>query len=120
MGLNQAKALFDSDAPSSERFTVVWLDHFVGDEKTFYNAQNRLRAAPTVRQLNLFSDAKKCKDFIKSSSIGQRVILIVSDEFAATLLPKIHPLSRVSAIYLRLSQPKGKEAWHKLFFKVKL
>lgn len=101
---------------NSETFSLVWLDATVNNSQENINAQDRLRGL--TNHLKTFTDDDQCEQYIRSVSIDEQIILIVSGHLSQVLVPRIHRLRQVSSIYVYCMDKAKNEQWSKQFNKV--
>ena len=101
-----------------ETFSLVWLDASVNSSQQNVKAQQQLRTS--INYLKTFEHVDKCEQYIRSVFKEDRIILIVSGRLGQEIVPRIHQLQQVSAIYVHcLSADKKKyEQWAKNYAKV--
>lgn len=99
---------FGRVSPSTARrnTSVVWLDAELDNELSHVDTQIKLKNA--IGYLRTFNDIDECEQYIEQ--IGQmnqarpaaeeKLLVIVSPEFALTLLPRIHDCSQVQSVYI--------------------
>ena len=80
-----------------------------------------LQAQDLFRQfynVEIFTDGDDCHRFIKSKS-NKSFIIIVSGRLSRTLVPEIHELPHISAIYIYCQDQVRHSEWSKNFAKVR-
>ncbi|CAF4528631.1 unnamed protein product [Rotaria sp. Silwood2] len=100
-----------------ETFSLIWLDASVNDTQENIDAQHQLRTS--INFLKIFEDADKCEQYIRSVPKDDRIVFIVSGRFGEIIVPRIHSLRQVSAIYVYCKDKKRNELWSNQFKKVK-
>ncbi|CAF1236295.1 unnamed protein product, partial [Rotaria sordida] len=100
-----------------ETFTLLWLDAEVNTKEENKHAQKRLRSI--INHLIIHHDQKECQQYIMSCSAQDRLILIVSGRLSKELIPQIHNLRQVSAVYIYCWDKKAYKQWAKQFTKIK-
>ncbi len=101
-----------------ETFSLVWLDR-TGDKSTKKNAmQQDLRAV--INYLQIFHHEMDCEEYIKRSSKDEYVILIVEDQVGEKLLPKIHHIEQIFAIYISTTKQNLDQSWMNEYNKVRV
>src|SRR5690349_296639 len=91
-----------------EIFSLIWLDTNVHHEGN-QDMQQKLR--PIINHLKKFEDGEECKQYIKQRTKHDRLVLIVSSELGRQVIPAIHKLRQVSAIYVRSTDKTSDEQW---------
>ena len=81
-----------------ETFSLAWLDAQV--DSTEENKQTQQQLRQIINHLKTFHDQQQCHDYITSLSSQDRLVLIVSGQYGQKLVPQIHSLRQVSAIYI--------------------
>ena len=94
-----------------ETFSLLWLDAQVNTSEENRQAQRKLRQV--INHLRIFDDENICKKYISYSSNQDRFVLIVSGRLGQQIVPEIHNLRQISAIYVYCSNKKLNEAWAK-------
>ena len=109
-----------SPLPSSnpEPVCLVWLDSSVNEAKDNLDAQRELRLI--INQLITFTEVQPCEQYICQTAKDDRIFLIVSGGLGRDILPKIHQLSQLCAVYVYCMDKKRNEEWAKAFKKVSL
>jgi len=100
-----------------EIFSLIWLDNSVNQSSENFDCQRKLRAS--INYLKTFDDNNQCEQYIRNLSQNDRLILIVSGRLGQQILPCIHNLQQVIAIYVYCIDKETNEQWTKQFFKVK-
>jgi hypothetical protein len=108
-------ALGDDD--TLEIFSLVWLDAAVNSTKENLDVQQQLRAL--INQFKPFDNLKECLQYIRNISRQNRIIIIVSGRLGREIVPRIHRLRQVSAIYVYCMDKEKNEKWASKFPKVK-
>ncbi|CAF3122768.1 unnamed protein product [Rotaria sp. Silwood2] len=102
---------------STNDFVIVWLDS--GIEKTKGNRETKAFIRQLVRnRLLTFDDPDKCVDNITDESTTKRVFIIVSNIFGEKVIPLIHELPYIQAIYIYCGDQKKAEAWTQPYSKI--
>ncbi|CAF1436059.1 unnamed protein product [Rotaria sp. Silwood1] len=90
-------------------FAIIWLDN--GIEKTKGNRDTKVFIRQLVKhRLLTYDDPDKCIDDITDGSI-KRVFLIVSNAFGPNVIPVIHEISYIQAIYVFCGDQQKAQAW---------
>ena len=100
-----------------EPFFLLWLDASVNTSDENIKAQKTLRES--INFLRTFEDPDVCEQYIRSISPYDQIIFIVSGRLGKIVVPHIHCLRQVSAIYVYCHDKKLNEEWSKPFKKVK-
>ena len=107
--------------PSQERnpqnFLLIWADANINQSKL--DSQNTLTELRSiVNNVNLCTTADQCIQFLKDTQ-NEKAFLIVSGSLGETLVPQIHSLPQVDAIYVFCSNKPRHEQWAKQYVKIK-
>lgn len=99
-----------------ETYSIIWLNSSVHSSDEITKAQQRLRIC--VNHSKVFEDCSQCEDYIRSISSDDRLILIVDDQYARQIVPRIEQLRQVSSIYIYGSNKNTTQQWAEQFLKV--
>ncbi|CAF4609795.1 unnamed protein product, partial [Rotaria sp. Silwood2] len=99
-----------------ETFSLLWLDEKVNTKEENKHAQKRLRS--TINHVIIFHDQTECQQYIMSSSEQDRIVLIISGRLSKELIPHIHRLRQLSAVYVYCWNRKAYKHWAKQFPKL--
>jgi hypothetical protein len=99
-----------------ESLSLIWLDANVNISRENLDVQKRLRS--TINFLKTFHDVAECEAHIRSVPAGDRVLFIVSGGLGRDIVPRIHMLRQVIAIYVFCSNKQIHEQWTKPYTKV--
>ena len=113
-----ASALPTSDKTNLESYTLIWLDQAVNNDRENIQAQARIREA--INNIKLFQKSDECSKYIHSLSKDDRVVMIVSGRIGQEVVPTVHQLPQVCAIYVYCMNKAKYEQWAKDFPKVGL
>jgi hypothetical protein len=105
-----------SDRRNLETFSLLWLDAQVNTTEENRQAQRKLRQI--INHLRTFDDQNECEQYISYASNQDRFVLIVSGRLGRQIVPEIHHLRQLSAIYVYCSDKKLNEEWAKNYTKV--
>ncbi|CAF1431777.1 unnamed protein product [Adineta ricciae] len=100
-----------------ESLSLIWLDANVDNSIENVVIQNQLRSI--VNYLKTFQDATECENYIRSMLDGDRVLFIVSGRLGQYIVPRIHKLRQILAIYVFCCREQDHKEWAKKFTKVK-
>jgi hypothetical protein len=103
---------------SSRNFDIIWLDPSVKTDGAILKAQQVLRTTLTTH-IEAFSDASKCHNHIKSLSTENQIVLIVSGQLGRELVPAVHELPHILAIYVFCMNQQAYKQWSSEFQKVR-
>jgi hypothetical protein len=99
-----------------ETFALLWLDAAVNTSEENREAQQRLRS--TINHVTTFEDPNLCQQHIRSVYLQDRLVLIVSGRLGQEVVPRIHQVRQLSAIYVYCMDKQRNEKWAKNFTKV--
>jgi hypothetical protein len=108
---------FEANNNNAENFVLMWIDAAVNSNEENLNAQKNL--AKIHDQFNTFESVDECENAIQQLSKTSRAIIIVSGGFGRELLPRIHELEQVLAIYVFCMDQAKYLEWARQFNKVK-
>ncbi|CAM4923075.1 unnamed protein product [Rotaria socialis] len=114
---NDAKMATFMIEENLETFSLIWLDASVNETQENIDAQHQLRTS--INFLKTFDDADKCETYIKSLQRDDRVVLIASGRLGQIIVPRIHSLRQLAAIYVYCKDKKRNELWANQFKKVR-
>ena len=107
-------SLYDNNL---ETCFLVWLDPSKSENQTYREAQKQLRKS--INQITTLDDVDACDQHIRCVPKEDRIILVVHGQLAREIIPRIHPLRQVFAIYIySMEKNKRNDEWVKEFQKV--
>ena len=96
---------------------LVWLDvNITSSNEDSQNILQQLRSI--VNDINLFTDPNDCVDFLSDVQM-EKVFIIISDSLGQHLVPFIHPMTQIDAIYIFCGDKRRHEEWTKSWSKIK-
>lgn len=123
MGSSATSGLTPPALPSSTRttenletFSLLWLDENVNSTEQNINAQKKLKTV--MNQLKTFENTQVYQQYIQQNTSTNSIVLIVSGKCGRELIPTIHELSQLNAIYVYCMDIKSNEVWTKNYRKV--
>jgi hypothetical protein len=102
----------------AENVTALWLDAAVNTNPENRKIEQKLRTL--INPLKTFDSKNQCEKYIRSVSSQEQILLIVSGQLGRELVPHIHNLPQVIAIYVYCRDKKANEEWASHFTKVKI
>jgi hypothetical protein len=108
--------LITSSDDNLETFSLLWLDASVNKTKDNRYAQEELQTI--FNQLKTFENPNQCEQYIKSMSLEDRIVLIVSGQLGRELVPRIHPLEQLLSVYVYCYDQNINEQWSSQYAKV--
>ncbi|CAF0775832.1 unnamed protein product [Adineta steineri] len=115
MGASHKKHVDDDS--NLEIYSIIWLIPPCYNSEDVYKIQQRLRIS--INYLKIFEDNIQCEEYIRSVSSEDRLILIVNDQFARQLVPRIEQLRQVHSIYIHYLDKNINQQWFEQFSKIK-
>jgi hypothetical protein len=98
--------------------TTLWLDVEVNTNPENRKTEQKLRTL--INPLKTFDNKNQCEKYIRSVSAQEQLLLIVSGGLGRELVPHIHNLPQVIAIYVYCKDKKAIEPWAINFTKVNI
>ena len=98
-----------------EAFSVLWCDAKVN--LTEENRQTHVELRKSINYLKKFEAIEECKMYIHEHS-EEKIVLIVSGNFGRRLVPEIHNLGNVVAIYIYCRNKEAHKQWSSAYNKV--
>jgi hypothetical protein len=114
-----------SDLPARGRLNIqvvqnvllIWLDNNIDDKNDdCRNTIAQLRCV--VNTINMFADSDRCIQFIENMN-DQKACMIISGSLGEHIVPRIHSMSQVDAIFIFCGNKKRHEQWSKKWSKIK-
>jgi len=101
-----------------QNFRLIWLDSSIDevDDEDSINTIRELRKV--VNTVNKFIDVDECVDFMTDIE-DEKIFLIVSGSLGQHLVPNIHDLPQLDAIYIFCENKSRHEQWIKEWVKIK-
>ena len=100
-----------------QNYLLVWLDtNVTASSDDSQHTLQQLRSV--VNDVNLFMEPDECVAFLKNIQL-EKVFLIASGSLGQDLLPRIHLLTQIDAIYIFCGDKSRHEGWVKKWPKVK-
>ncbi|CAF1356013.1 unnamed protein product, partial [Didymodactylos carnosus] len=98
-----------------ETFALLWLDQNVNESKDNLETQAQLRQS--INCLLTFETANECEEHIRERK-DEKIVLIVSGRLGREIVPRVHDLSQLSAIYVYCMDQTTNERWAKSYEKL--
>ncbi|CAF3367470.1 unnamed protein product [Rotaria socialis] len=115
MGASHKKPQDDS---SLEIYSLIWLNPSFHDSEEIVKAQKKLRSS--INHLNIFENSYECEEYIRSAnSTCNRFIIIINDELARQIIPRIQQLQQVYSIYIHCLDKQTNLPWSQQYLKIK-
>lgn len=77
-------------------YSLVWLDGKIDTDKYIHVQQS---LGFFIDHFQIFNESNTCEEYIRSTSVDVRIILIVNGNLGEQLIPRIHQLRQIYAIY---------------------
>lgn len=103
------------DLATFKNFKFVTLDGLQIETRDVYD-----KISGTFQWEMCESQEERCVDFIQTKCAGQRVFLISSGGLGANLVPKIHELPQIYAIYIYCADVDSHKKWADKFSKIRV
>ncbi len=110
-----SKMNYGVDKKNTDNLILVWLDSSVNNKENL-SAQIQLR--DIIADLHTFEDIPTCHEYIKSVPEEKQIVLTVSGRLGEELVPQIHELASIIAIYVFCIDQTKYAIWAKNFQKV--
>ncbi|CAF1073745.1 unnamed protein product [Rotaria sp. Silwood1] len=105
------------DDSNLEIYSLIWLDPTFHNNDEIVKAQQKLRIS--INYLKIFENCYQCEEYIRSVNSFNRFILIINDELARQIVPRIEQLRQVYSIYIHCLDKIINQQWAKQFLKIK-
>jgi Tfp pilus assembly protein PilF len=100
-----------------QNFLLVWLDTSItSSNKDSQNTLQQLRSV--VNDITLFTDPDECVTFIQGVQT-EKAFIITSGSLGQALVPCVHPMAQVTAIFIFCGDQRRHEQWAKAWPKIK-
>ncbi|CAF0753765.1 unnamed protein product [Didymodactylos carnosus] len=102
-----------------EPYQLLWLDGDMTETPKKLAVQRKLRGI--INQLKTFDKVKDCEKQLLSlsSDVDEKVILIINDQFSRELLPAVHDMKQLCAVYIYCATVEHIDKWRCQFAKAK-
>lgn len=94
----------------------IWLSNSINTCRKVVDIPEQVRS--NDNNIKTFENSIECEQFICSLSNNDRAVFIVDDLLGQQIIPRIHELRQVFAIYVYSTEIKINESWFKQFSKV--
>ena len=101
-----------------QNFVLLWLDLNVSVALDDEHRDIINQVRQIIYDINIFSDANKCLDYLYEIK-HEKIFMIVSGSLGQHIVPHIHNMSKLDAIYVFCGQPANHEKWAQEWPKVK-
>ncbi|CAF1146534.1 unnamed protein product [Adineta steineri] len=110
--LNDVTVRQRTDIEGIQNILLVWLDNNIDNNNTdCCNTVEQLKRI--VPNINAFTDDNKCIQFIQTNT-DRKIYIIISDTFGKQVVPRIHDISQVDAIFIFGKNKESYEKWVKI------
>ena len=100
-----------------EDFSVLWCDSNVN--ATQENRQTQIGLRKPINFLRTFETSKECKSYIQRHA-EEKIVLVVSGTLGQQLVPEVHHLAQVNAVYVYCRKKEEHSEWSRAYDKVSL
>ncbi|CAF2517858.1 unnamed protein product [Rotaria sp. Silwood2] len=115
--LSPTEFVLPSKTTYFETFILVWLDPNVDTNTENVKTQECLREILTC--LITFDTVEACQNWLKKCCSDEKIILIVSGAYGQQIVPQIHHLSAIVAIYIYCLDIERNKDWTQNFAKIR-
>ncbi|CAF0831567.1 unnamed protein product, partial [Didymodactylos carnosus] len=98
-----------------ETFTLVWLDINNSTDEHF---QLQQKLGLNFNYFRIFILVEECEQYLRQQDENQQISLIVSGSHGRRLVPLVHNLKQITAIYIYCMNKSDNEKWSRPFEKV--
>lgn len=113
--LNPSSSADQGISNNLESFTCFWLDQQVNSTQDNLETQKQLRHV--INHLQTFDSNDRCEKHIRRIT-KEKVVLIVSGSAGREVVPRLHDLAQLSAVYVFCKDQKDNEKWANKYHKV--
>lgn len=106
----------DDEVRNFETYSLVWLDPTIIHSPEFAHVQPQLRT--TINYCQVLKNKNECLAYVYSVPKTERIILIVSGRLGQEVLPIVHDLETIVAVYVYCMDKPKYEQWAQPFPKV--
>ncbi len=71
-----------------------------------------------IHRFQIFNESNPCEEYTRSTSIDIRIILIANENLCEQIIPRIHQLRHIFAIYINCMNIEYHKTWAKQYKKV--
>jgi tetratricopeptide (TPR) repeat protein len=101
----------------AQNFLLIWIDANIDESKQ--DCQNTLtQLRSVVNNINMYTKADQCIQFLNDTQ-NEKAFIIVSGSLGQHLVPDIHALPQLDAIYIFCGDKSRHEPWAKKWTKIK-
>ncbi len=106
------------DSMNLETFTLVWFDRKLETANENVALLAKLRAS--VNCVRTFTHLETCRIFIDAHSVDELLVLVVSGKDGQELVPLVHDLDQICAIYIFCMNCAHHTIWARSYPKVNI
>ena len=100
-----------------QSFLLLWLDADINESNDdFYDCMTQLRRS--ISTIETFTDADQCTDYLTEIQ-DEKVLMIISGDLGQHVVPLIHDISQLTAVFVFCDNKTHHEQWAKQWPKVK-
>jgi len=101
-----------------ETYSIVWLDSSSNYE-TDHNSEVKQRLRSIINYVRTFDDTELCDEYLtRMQADDERIVLIVGGQLSKEIVPRIHDLKQVCAIYIHCGDKSTTRQWSTQYAKV--
>ena len=101
----------------AQNFLLIWVDANIDESKQ--DCQNTLiQLQSVVNNVNIFTQQDQCVHFLNETK-NEKAFIIISGSLGQHLVPDIHVLPQLDAIYIFCGDKSRHEQWTKKWAKIK-
>jgi hypothetical protein len=97
-------------------YSLVWLDSRI-DTDEYIHAQESLKLF--IDHFQIFNESGPCEEYIRSTAVDLRIILIANGNLGEQLILRIYQLRQISSIYIYCMNIEYHQNWTKQYKKVR-
>ncbi len=105
-----------SEKNNIETIWQIWLLNSINDSQKI--TVNLEQTRSSNNNSKVFDNILECEQFIRSISNDNRIVFIVDDLLGRKIIPQIHDLQQIFAIYVYSIDKQSTESYFKEFSKV--
>jgi hypothetical protein len=110
------QSILTSGESNIETIWQIWLSNIIDPSEINAGTKEQIRS--TINRIEMYRDCNECEQFIRSLPSNDRAVFLVDDHFAEQIIPQIHDLQQIFAIYVCTSDRQRNESRFKQFSKV--
>jgi tetratricopeptide (TPR) repeat protein len=112
-----SSSVIHSTQRRAQNFLLIWVDANIDESKRDYQ-HSLVRLRSVVNDVNIFTKPDQCIQFLNDVE-NEKAFVIISGSLGEHLVPDIHALPQVDAIYIFCGNKSRHEQWTKEWVKIK-